>query len=200
VAFDKQMRIELRVEHPEQPRAVTVRWPTDDEWKERAKRFRLERRVTAGGAWSETTNELETERWLFDQIVLSQAPALSDAEAAEVIGRLERVTANDCQRGDDGAFQVELGIPSGLTVHRLRTPTAEERYEFNKGQNPPVDLGRGRSLILLDSTPADQLYNAVFLSAAGYAGEGAEAVPVIHKAAAVRVLLAELENRTGSGF
>jgi len=131
--------------------------------------------------------------------VVSEEPALSDAEAAKVTARLERMRALDCQRNETG-FAVTLQVPTFETIHHLAEPTAAERLAYRRGQKPPVELGCGRTLLPFNLEPAWVRYDCLFQRAEGYAGEGPGAVPVIHKLAAVRVLLEVIDSAERAGF
>lgn len=196
--FDKKMQIPIDIPHPDGAKECVVRWPNDEEWINRSRNLRVIRHQTPDGITTTSQNEVEVDRDLFNAICSQGAEGITDAEACEVIERLERMQAIDIQR-EGNEYIVELHVPTGKTKHRVRVPTAEERLEFQRGASSSKELGRGKTLLSFNAKPGGVLYDKIIADIEGYAAQTADAVPVIHKTAVIRLLLDALEEMVQDG-
>lgn len=167
-----------------------VRFPSDAEWCERARKQRSIRRFLGRGkSESETVDSTGIDADLFARIRVDKDGASFDAsEAAAVLAKLERAAVESCEReGDD--FRVTLKVPGAVTEHVVRMPTRKEmdRHEASSVQ---VTGARRAQEIRGFLEPSGDLYDAIQKSVAGYEG----AVPIVHKSAIVTEVLIQLAS------
>lgn len=168
----------------------TVRFPTDAEWCERARKQRVVRHFLGRGK-SQTDEDSETDRLnaeLLGKIRQDQAdgPPLSAAEATLVMNKLERTRVAIAEREGDG-FRIKLKTSLGETEHVVGVPTAEQIL-MHERQSTRITEGRRNQEIRGFLEPSGELYDKVIKAKEGYAG----AVPITHKVAIITELLAQV--------
>lgn len=193
--FDANREIRMDVENREAPegkKTCQVRWPTEEQWLRYNGQLRLITKPGADGVGS--MNEIEgdavAEEELYKGIVVSEEPALDASERSEVIDRLQWQRLREVKREGD-VVVVKIGVPGAETVHRLAIPTAAEKKNYRNAIPAAVDLGRDKTVMYLTIAPQVKFYDVLNRGAEGYV-DGI--VPPIHKATAIRALLAKLDD------
>jgi hypothetical protein len=166
-----------------------VRYPSDVEWCERARKQRSIRRFLGRGkSESQDLNSDAVNAELLDRIrVDGDAGAVFDgAEAGAVISKLERATVEAIDREGDN-FRLSLKVPGAVTEHLVRMPTRTEmdRYEV---ASVKVTGQRRAQEIRGFLEPSGELYDAIRKDVSGYEGE----VPIVHKVAVVTEVLGQM--------
>ena len=165
-----------------------VLFPTDEEWSAWARSQRTVRRFLGRGkSQSEDLDLPKINAELFGKIrVDKDGPDFDEAEAGMVIGRIERCTVVKVER-EGVNYQIEMKVPGARVRHVLRMPTAKEMQEHERASTSVVAARRSvETRAFLE--PSGALYDKLHVSHGGYAG----AVPIVHKAAAVSEVVAQL--------
>lgn len=200
-AFDRSRPIEIKLRSPEGDKAVTVRFPTDEEWAERTRRRKVLIRHLGRGR-SETVPEPSeaADAELLAKIRLTGADAGAEVdpyEAGRILDQLALAEVEDVSP-EPGDYRVRLRVPGAITGHSLRVPSAKELFEYKRSFARIVDLPYNRQEITINLAAGATLYDRLCLAVEGYApgADGASPatqVPIIHKAAAVRAAIDALE-------
>jgi hypothetical protein len=165
-----------------------VRFPTDAEWCERARKQRSIRRFLGRG--KSEAQDLDSDAIhleLFERIRQDQDGAPVDGpDAAAVLAKLEFARVDSCERDGD-LFRMALKVPGALTEHVVAMPT---RRQMDKHESASVKIigARRAQEIRGFLEPTGELYDAIVKEALGYAG----AVPIVHKFAVVNEIIAQL--------
>jgi hypothetical protein len=166
---------------------IPLRWPTDEEWAERA---RGQKWLTVRKGRGQSQTDLypgESDLRLFEKIKQSDngsaPPVLSPGEATQVISALATCTTTDVTiTGNDVTLTLET--IHGEVQQSLRMPTADEvanlkRSHFTK------ELPFNKVELVLNFNAMTKLWDTCGGKGIGYAG----AVPAIHKEAVISELL-----------
>jgi len=167
---------------------AVVRFPSDSEFCERARKQRSIRRFLGRGkSEAEAIDSTSIDAELFERIRNDKDGVFFDAsEAAAVLGKLERATVESCEReGDD--FRIVLKVPGAVTEHLVRMPT---RKEMDRHETASVKVTGARRAQEIRGflEPSGDLYDAITKEVGGYEGS----VPVVHKVAVVAEVLAQM--------
>lgn len=173
---------------------VTLRWPADSQWAQRARETKVKRRVLGGGRTQrEKSTDVEADRTIFDAVHVSGGEAFDEFEKSAAIGKLDVGEVVEVARKDD-VFRITLKVVNGLTVsHRLKIPTQRQMFAYQNTAVRVVDQRRTQELQMF-LEPSETLWNAVVEAVEGYA-DGKQSVPITHKDAAVMELLAVLAEQ-----
>lgn len=165
-----------------------VRYPSDDEFCERARKQRSIRRFLGRGkSESESLDSSAIDAELFARIRIDKDGDNFDAyEAGMVLGKLERATIESCDREGDN-FRIELKVPGAITEHLVRMPT---RKEMDKHEAASVKITGARRAQEIRGflEPSGELYDQMKKEVTGYDG----GVPIVHKVAVVAEVLAQV--------
>lgn len=168
---------------------ISVRWPSDKQWAEKAAKVRLiERDLGRGKTDTEVVGSEDANLALYEAIRADGAPDLDGYEARAVIDQLDASEVLDITREGD-AYTVTLKAHGAETTHTLRTPTQRQMHEFNRARMTSTPTKRARE-IRFRLEPAGALYDAISAGVEGYAG----AVPLPHKFAVVSELLEDIDR------
>lgn len=169
---------------------VRVRFPSDAEWCERARKQRVIRHFLGRGK-SQTDDDTETDRLNHELLAKirqdTDGPVLTPAEATLVLGKLERARVIEVEREGDG-FRIVLKTALGQVTHVVGIPTAEQMLVHER-QSTKTTEGRRNQEIRGYLEPSGELYDKIAKSSEGYAG----AVPIIHKVPVITELLAQID-------
>lgn len=174
-----------------------VRFPTDQEWCDRARKQKLIRRdLGRGKSQYDPARTKQIDADLFARIREDEdGPEFDQHEAAYVIDRLDRATVQSVERNAN-EYTITLRVPGekgGVnTVHVLRVPSQKQADDYADASAPPPIHGERVTELRVFLEPAGPLYDAVLVRNEGYAG----AVPIIHKLAAVTAMLRDVQSRT----
>jgi len=189
MAFDVSRIFETSLPSPDGLKAITVRYPTDDEWEGRARRRKvIIRHLGRGQTKSETPNGEEADLALYELIRQEGSAELDAFEASKLIEKLGRADQLDVQK-EGNEYTVELLVLGGNTTHRIKNAhgTAEGRF---RAQLPDVsfrcrthatdepELAGGRGSLRFS-----------FRLERGYEGD----VPIPHKVAVVDAVMTAVD-------
>jgi hypothetical protein len=165
-----------------------VRYPTDAEWCERARKFRSVRRFLGRGkSEQQSINSDAINLDLFERIRLDKdGPAFDGSEAAAVLSKLDRVSVDSCEREGD-AFRVTLRVPGAVTEHFVRMPTSREMDQHSVASVKVVGERKAQEVREF-LEPSGELYDAMHKDHSGYNGP----VPIVHKVAVVAEVLIQM--------
>lgn len=190
--FDSARPITLRLQTPDGPKAVSVRFPSDEEWtgRQRARKI-VTRSLGRGMSKSDVPGHEEIDE-AFVRKVKTDGPEIDCYEAMTIVGVLSRCDVTDVER-EDGGYRVRMTVPGGETSVLLRMPTAREIYAFRREYVSAVELPHGKSSTSVNLEAAARLFDALAGESTGYAGP----VPIIHKEAALVAMIEEFESGLG---
>lgn len=169
-------------------KTCTVSFPTDEQWCTWARAQRTVRNFLGRGkSQAEEVNLPQINAELFGKIRVGDAGSgFDEAEAGLVIARIERASVVSAEREGNG-YRIAMRVPGATVTHVLRMPTAKEMQEHERASTSVVS-GRRSVEIRAFLEPSGLLYDKLHVSHEGYA----EAVPVVHKSAAVSEVIAQL--------
>jgi len=165
-----------------------VRFPSDAEWCAWARAQRTIRHFLGRGkSQSEDVDLSKVNAELFAKIRQDQdGPAFDEAEAAMVIGRIERCPVTSVER-EGVNYRIAMKVPGARVEHVLRMPTAKEMQDHERASTSVVAARRSiETRAFLE--PSGALYDKLHIEHDGYAA----AVPIVHKSAAVSEVIAQL--------
>lgn len=191
--FDSSRSIEIRLQSAEGSKSVKVRFPTDDEWIERARKRKIIIKQLGRGM-SETivpsAEDIDAE--LLAKIRIGDGPEIDAFEASRILEQLGEAEVEDVETGG-GAFRVILRVPGGVTAHLLRMPSARDVIQYRRSFARVIDLPYNRQQLTVNLNAAGELYAKLRQEVEGYEG----AVPVIHQAAALKAAIEALDAGFG---
>jgi hypothetical protein len=169
-----------------------LRFPSDAQWSDRARRQRSTRHfIGRGKSQTSDTDTSATDLQLFS--ALRVEPGVESFDAAEAAAFIERLESTEVTAGSwaGNARRIEMKVPGAHTVHVLRSPTQAEMRAHEKASTSQTFSNRSaETRVTLE--PSGELYDklAIVEKREGYTG----AVPIVHKVAAVSHLLATLHE------
>jgi hypothetical protein len=168
-------------------KTCVVRYPTDGEFADRARRQKIVRSdLGRGKSRTEAPNVQAVDAALFKVIRIDDGPPFSEAEASAVIDKLDRTELREF--GDQGdRYVVTLRVAGAIVKHSVRVPKADERFDYRKASLNVVDSRRSTEFHA-SLEPGGILYDKLDPKAEGYDGD----VPLNHKAAVVSEVLAQI--------
>lgn len=190
--FDAARPITLKLQTPDGPKAVSVRFPSDEEWTERQRARKIVTKSLGRGMSKSDVPGHEEIDEAFVRKVKTDGPEIDCYEAMTIVGVLSRCDVTDVER-EDGGYRVRMTVPGGETSVLLRMPTAREIYAFRREYVSAVELPHGKSSTSVNLEAAARLFDALAGESTGYAGP----VPIIHKEAALVAMIAEFESGLG---
>lgn len=175
--FDSKKHFNIPIVSGEEKRCV-LRFPTDEEWIQRAARQKSIRHFLGrGNSRSDVPNAEKIDAELFERIRQDKDGAPFDAaEASAAIARLERARVTSATR-EGGLYRIELKVPGATTVHVLKPPTKAQQLEYGRASVRITD-GRREQTTSVNLQPSAKLYDDLVQGPPeNYAG----AVPIVHK-------------------
>ena len=187
--FDKQAIFTVPI-FSGRKKIFRLRWPTDSEWSERARKVRIRRPLQSGR--EAETNDGEVDAELLGKLLVGEEqPEFDGVEASAVIGRLLAARLLDAELGVDRAC-IELMCAERRVVHHLLLPTRAQQEDARKKAVLVSPVGRRAEDIRAPLEPNANLYDSLFLSVEGYAVPDGTlplaAVPIVHKDMAIDAL------------
>lgn len=173
-------------------KTARVRYPSDAEWCRRAHRVRIIRRPVGRDLHeASATKQGEADLELLNAILVDKSVVFDEAEASQVIDRLDSCDA--VAEFDGTEFVVTVTVPrlmAGLElVHVCRIPEALD-VEVFKDAHLKMSFGRKFSESRIALEPAAELYRKVIVRTEGYAGD----VPITHQLAVVTEIVNEYDR------
>jgi hypothetical protein len=181
--FNTQAEFQISIQSGGRKTAV-VRWPTDQEWADRARRKKTVRRWLGRGKSSvETTDREAADRELWQKIVIQAPDGLDDAEIGALLARMEFTEVLSSERfGEEVTVELQVtdlirnGEPAYVSKHTLRMPTQAQVKTYGLKAIHRVD-GRREQISTIRLEAGGELYDALIVKVEGYTG----ATPLPHK-------------------
>jgi hypothetical protein len=173
--------------------AIGVRFPTDAEWVERARRRKvLIRRLGRGASETVPAEPGEADARLYEAIKLNGSPALTPAESARILETLATCDVTGVSIEGETAV-VDMQIVTGEAKHRFTIPTADQVLTMRRAAVRVVDLPYNVQEVRITPEAGARLYDQLHATSDGYDGP----VPGPHKDAAVRASIEFIERELG---
>lgn len=168
-----------------------VRYPSDEEWCDRIRRQKMVRQNVGRGKTRPIPQRPEIiDAALFGKIRLDlDGPTFDEAEAADVIDRVDRAEVVEVVGEPEGFTVKLLAMKRFETSHLVRVPFKGELLKHERSSFSRLDGGRTQE-IRVAMEPSGALYDAIALRSSGYIG----AVPINHKYAVVFEIIQEIER------
>ena len=190
--FDSARPITLKLQTPDGPKSVSVRFPSDEEWTERQRARKIVTKSLGRGMSKSDVPGHEEVDEAFVRKIKADGPDVDCYEAMTIVGVLSRCDVTDVER-DGAGYIVRMAIPGGEASVAMRMPTAREIYAFRREYVSAVELPHGKSSTSVNLEAAARLFDALSGETTGYA----RPVPIIHKEAALVAMIAEFESGLG---
>jgi hypothetical protein len=171
-------------------KSCIVRYPTDQEWAERARRLKMVRQNLGRGISRPVPQKSESVDFdLFQKIRQDKDGCdFTEGEGSKVVGKLEACQVVDISR-EAGGYKVTLKAGKIETVHCLNSPMADDVIQYDRQQLIREDRPRTTEMRVLIG-PAGELYDRLVIKSEGYSGP----VPINHKYAVIFELISEIER------
>ncbi len=180
-----------------------VRFPSDHEWCDRARRQKTVRKHIGRNKTVPVPQRNENENLRLFNLIRqadpeyvsgsvpgsvpgsASTPEFDAAEASLVIGQIDNNEVTEITREPDG-YRVHLKAMNIPTIHYLKFPSASQALEYHRSSSIPMDDGSLRiTRVVLE--PSGVLYDRLMVSSEGYSP--GSLVPITHKQAVVFELL-----------
>lgn len=187
--FDADRHVEIKLQSAEGTKAITVRFPTDEEWIERQRRRKIIIKQLGRGV-SETVvpGSEDADAELLARLRVGDDQDVDAFEATRILEQLSQAEVDDVIP-EAGAFRVLVRVPGGTTIHILRMPSAKDVIEYRRAFARILDLPFNKQELTVNLAAAGDLYKKLCQSTEGYAG----AVPIIHQGVAVKAAIDALD-------
>lgn len=181
--FDSTAEIVVPARTGQGKQEIVMRWPTDEEWCERARRRKILISRLGRGVSETTIEPGDSDLRIFDKVKLNGAPPLTQGEATRVIETLAQCEATDCRLEGDEAV-VELQVMGGSVKHRLRQPSADQVLALRRSVRV-FDLPYNKQELRIPLDVGARLWDECGGRSEDYSGP----VPALHKDRAVREVI-----------
>lgn len=162
---------------------LTVRFPTDEEWKQRHKARKLVQRTSRGETRLEIEGGEEADLALVRAIAGETDKITDAAEASLLVERLAAAEVTGVAPSAEG-FTVTLETSLGAQQFTLRKPSAVQLKRY-RGCTQAVDCGFGRTELRVNLDIPAALFDEL---------GGDPATPVIYKMPVVGAIVAEIQR------
>jgi len=196
VVFDVNAAITLKLLSPEGERKIRVRFPTDQEWADRARKRKVYiKQLGRGISETHVGHAEEVDAALLVAIREPNDSTEVDAcEASQLVEQLGKAEVDDVEPVP-GGFRVVTRVPGGLTVHTLKMPSAKDSFQYRRSFARVFDLPYNKQELTINLQAAADLYARLVQSTEGYGGaQPVGTVPIIHQAVAVKAAVDGLEH------
>ncbi len=183
--FDQTLPIDIFVPTSEEDKKVTVSFPSDKQWMDRARKQKiLVRSIGREKTTTEVTKAGDSDLALFD-LIKKDDVQLDSYEASYVINKLWEAEVVSSER-EGNRFRVTLKTLGGEAVHVMKRPSLRQSAEYGESLSKAIDNGRTNTReITVNIEAAGQLYDTLKVEVEGYT----TVPPIIHKAKVVRQVL-----------
>ena len=190
MAFDTNQGFAVPIRREAGLTKVLVRWPTDEEWIERSKGWRITMHRLGRGITETKVESEQADLRLYLKIREEDSPELNADEAKVVVDTISRCDINDVQLDQDEA-EVEMTLVNGLKVtHTLRIPTSAEVTQFKRASARVMDLPHNVQQIRTNLQAGASLWDKCHVAHGNYTN----GVPITHRDAAVRAVIDACER------
>ena len=190
--FDSTAEIAITARTATGKQLIEMRWPSDDDWCDRAKRRKILIKNLGRGISETTVESGDADLRLFEKVKLNGAPALTEGEATRVVEAISQCDVTGVQLEGEEAV-VELQVMGGAVHHRLNLPTADQVIKLRKAVRI-LGMPYNTQEMRIPLEPGVQLWDACAGKSEDYKGP----VPAPHKDTAVRAVIEYLDRETGA--
>lgn len=190
--FDSKSEIGLTLPSPDGLKKITVRYPTDAElmqWRRQKKIVQKDLGRRAFQIQASAPQECDlalVSKMRFDR---ETGPPIDEAEAFYVLSQLTEADVATRPDREGSSYVIDMKIMRKLNVkHTLRIPSVKEMMDYERMRSSVTFGAYGHQEIKINFQAAADLYDKLKLSTEGYVKD----IPVVHKAEAINVLLAEI--------
>ena len=192
----------IDIELKREKKAVSVRFPTDDEFASRQRKMKtIISRQSGGSSTTETQGQEAADMDLLSKItkgengeVIAQpdTEACDEFEAGKVLGKLTEAESQEAER--DGEYiVVPVKVLGGvITRHTVRMPSEKEIRKYRKGAFSFIDLRHGKQELKSNLLAIGDFYDLLKVQTEGYA-PGVK-VPLVHKVPVISELMSVLDD------
>jgi hypothetical protein len=171
---------------------ATMRFPTDQELCDRARKLKLVRRnLGRGKSQSDAGNSIEVSAELFERIRV-EGENFTPEDAAAFVAKIDKCEVIEVER-EGNIFHITMEVPGATVQHSLRMPTQKELVEYGRSSIHAVDDRRSTE-IRLRLEPGGELWAKLLVRFTGYKSSDHGAVPITHKDAAVSEVIAQVQR------
>lgn len=192
--FDTSAEIAITARTASGKQLIEVRWPSDEEWCERAKRRKILIKRLGRGTSETSIESGDADLRIFDKIKLNGAPALTPGEATRVMEAISQCDVTGVQLEGEEAI-VELQVTGGTVYHRLKLPSADQVMTLRKSVRI-LDLPYNTQEMRIHLEPGSRLWDACGGHSEDYVNG---IVPAPHKDTALRAVVEYLDRETSAG-
>jgi len=194
--FDIARPISIKLQTPQGTKAITIRFPTDEEWIQRARtRKIIIKQLGRGTSETIVPDSSDADADLLRAIRLGEDPEIDGYEATQILDQISQADVDDVLPGA-GFYTIDLRVVGGgIVTHQLGTPSAKDMLQFRRSFARILDLPFNKQSLTINLGAARDLYDRLAIEPLGYAG----AVPIIHKVAAVKAAMDAVEAGVGAG-
>lgn len=185
--FDVDRPISVKADVGGNIRRIGLRFPSDNEWVERARAQKFVFKQLGRQREQMTVPQAAESNKALLLAIAGEGEALDailPAEAARIIDALSRAEVTDVEETGSG-FRVQLAVPGGEVWHQVDRPDAAQVEAFEKASATRVKLPFDRVEVTLNIRAAEDLYHELHgtVKDSDYAGGK---VPLPHKMAVVQ--------------
>lgn len=171
--------------------AVSVRYPSDDEWAARQRAITtIIQRLSGGATQTNITGVEDADEALLAKIRTDEGLALPEGLASVIIARLNRAEADEPEQTAEG-YRIPLKVAGAETVHEMRQPTEKEKRRYQRSAYAFIDKRHGKQELKTSLQAICDFYDLLMQRTEGYAA--GTPVPAPHKLAVVGELIAVIE-------
>ncbi|MBN1567933.1 MAG: hypothetical protein JXA73_08795 [Acidobacteria bacterium] len=197
VLFDANKPITLKTFGLSGIKPITLRFPSDDEWLERASRRKTIIEFTPTGDSISTVLEPDEEEIeLLKNLAIDALPEEIDAhEAGRLIDQLEftlHENPGEVIQGDQ--LHIILRVPGAVTTHKFRMPSSKELNNYDRKLHDQQPYGKKKISSVRNLPFLRDLYGKMILESSGYSG----GTPIIHQADALFLAFINLKQEIDS--
>lgn len=191
--FDAGREIALKLQSPEGTKALTLRFPTDEQWIERQRsRKIIIKQLGRGKSETIVPDSSEFDAQLVAGLRSGDGPEIDGYEATTILERLGEAEVDEVET-ESGAFRIRLRVAGGITTHLVAMPSARDAIRFRRAFARVLDMPFNQQSLSVNLQAAGDLYQRLCSEREGYAG----AVPIIHQVAVVKAAIDALEAGMG---
>jgi len=194
VMFDPAQPIEVRLNTAAGIKSMSVRFPKNDEWIERAKKRRIvTTQLGRGRSVTQVADSDEIDLGFFHQLAVDKSDIEIDGtEATRIIEMLGAATAIDIAESGN-MFVITLLVVGGRkTIHNLTIPSTPDIDRFRRAYVRQLELPANKRELRVNLDAAAQLYKNLSEGTEGYVG--GSTIPITHQAAALLAAIEKLES------
>ena len=176
---------------------VAIRWPTDNEWAEHARKRKVIMRMLGRGNSQTDVDGAQADFNLAMAIKLDGVPDLTLGEAKTVIDLISKCDIHQVHMGDVEA-EIELRVLTGHVKHVLKIPNMDQVIKFEKVNQSAILRANGIQDVRFNVAAVADLWDEC--GGRGTEGYKDGLVPNIHKDGAFRGVIRAVQEEVSAGY